>query len=149
MSAEAYSNSAVMELFPDVQLPEAILRLTLKRIPTYFVMNVIIPSALMTSLSVMVFWLPYESGEKVSLGIAVLSSFFIVLLMISDVTPRNGNNLPILCEYRVISRIGVGMETPVQIQSVCLCTLIQLVQKVAVDSHFEHLDQQCKSALVG
>ena len=105
-----------MELFPGWQLPEAILRLTLKRIPTYFVMNVIIPSVIMTFLSIMVFWLPYESGEKVSLGTAVLLSFFIVLLMISDVTPRNGNSLPILCEYRVISRIGVGMETSVQIQ---------------------------------
>lgn len=97
--AEQFVSVLRMESDPDSLFPVVGIRITLKRVPTYFVMNVVIPSVLITFLSALVYWLPYESGEKVSLGITVLLSFSIVLLMISDVTPRNGKDLPVICEY--------------------------------------------------
>ena len=98
VSSSQYATLLAMESDPSFRLPMFVMRLKLRRVPTYFLMNVVIPSVMITFLSIVVFWLPYESGEKVSLGITVLLSFSIVLLMISDVTPRNGNSLPILCE---------------------------------------------------
>ena len=46
--------------------------LYLKRIPTYFIWNVIVPSILMTLTSLLVFALPCEAGEKV-MFIAILT----------------------------------------------------------------------------
>ena len=92
--------------FPELKIsafgarfPVVVLQLTLTRVPTYFIVNVLIPCIVITFLSISVYWLPYESGEKVSLGITVLLSFSIVMLMINDITPRSGDNMPVLCEY--------------------------------------------------
>ena len=42
------------------------------------------------------FLLPSESGEKVSLSITVLLGYSVVLLMVADVTPRSGLDIPYL-----------------------------------------------------
>ena len=129
VSAEPYISHLKAEATGDIRFPLVVLSLTLKRIPTYFVMNVVIPSVLITFLSMVVFWLPYESGEKVSLGITVLLSFFVVLLMISDVTPQNGNHLPILCEYAITLQTIVGVEMHDYRLSVSLRSLKHLLNK--------------------
>ena len=94
-SAVQFSSIYEMEE-AQISLPMFQMSLKIQRVPTFFLLNVVMPSFMITILSVLVYWLPYESGEKVSMGITVLLSFSIVLLMISDVTPRNGNKMPIL-----------------------------------------------------
>ena len=70
--------------------------LTLKRRPEFLVMNILLPATMMSLLSALVFCLPAESGEKVGLGITVLLSFSVILLMITDITPRIGQPMPII-----------------------------------------------------
>ena len=65
----------------------------------YYVLNVIIPTILLNILSLLVFHLPVESGEKLSLGVTVMLAYTVVLLIILDLTPASGQNLPIVCEY--------------------------------------------------
>ena len=86
------------DLLPDPlwPMPRVTFELTLKRKPEFLVMNILVPAAMMSLLSALVFTLPAESGEKVGLGITVLLSFSVILLMISDITPRIGSPLPIL-----------------------------------------------------
>ena len=50
----------------------------------------------MTLTSLLVFVLPVESGEKVSLSVTVLLSYFVLLLVVTDVTPKHGSALPYL-----------------------------------------------------
>ena len=45
---------------------------------------------------VMVFFLPAESGEKVSLGISVLLSLTVYQLLVSGVIPRTSDVIPVL-----------------------------------------------------
>ena len=71
----------------------------LYRRPLYYVLNVIIPTILLNILSLLVFHLPVESGEKLSLGVTVMLAYTVVLLIIFDLTPASGQNLPIVCEY--------------------------------------------------
>ena len=68
----------------------------LKRSPQFFLMNVIIPCTIMTALSILVFGLPAESGEKISLEMTIMLSFSVMLLMVSDTTPRTSTTTPII-----------------------------------------------------
>ena len=65
----------------------------------YTVINMIIPIILLSIMDLLVFWLPPESGEKVSLGITVLLSFSVFLLVVEERLPRTSENMPILSEY--------------------------------------------------
>ena len=56
----------------------------------------IVPCVLMSMLSLMVFFLPADSGEKVSLSMTALLSYTVVLLMVTDVAPRDGKVIPLI-----------------------------------------------------
>ena len=68
----------------------------MERNPTFYVIYLLIPSVLMGFVSVLVFLLPPESGERVGLSITVLLSYSVFLLMVSEVTPRGGSNTSLL-----------------------------------------------------
>ncbi|CAD5111647.1 DgyrCDS936 [Dimorphilus gyrociliatus] len=70
--------------------------IVLKRKPLYYTMTLTFPLCLTTILTFYMFLLPCESGEKVSLGISVLLSYSVLLLLISDILPRNSETAPLL-----------------------------------------------------
>ena len=74
--------------------------LRLSRHSLYFVLNTLVPCIVITLLSMLVYLLPSESGEKVTLAITVLLSYTVLLLFVSDVSPRNGDSVPLLSESR-------------------------------------------------
>ncbi len=80
-------------------LPLVQFSVTLKRMPSYFVNTVIVPCVIVTIMTAMVFFLPSESGEKVSFGTTLLLSYTVLILMVSDITPRTGTAQPLLGEY--------------------------------------------------
>ena len=82
-----------------VEMPQIQFTLELKRLPAFFENAVIVPCIIMTLMTAMVFVLPSESGEKVSLGTTLMLSYTVLILMISDVTPRTGTSTPLLCKY--------------------------------------------------
>ena len=53
----------------NVSYPVITILFHLDRLPTYFVVNIVIPSVLISILSTFVFLLPVESGEKISLQV--------------------------------------------------------------------------------
>jgi len=75
--------------------------ISMKRLPNFYIVYLIIPSVLTSMVTVLVFWLPAESGERIGLSITSLLSYTVFLLMVSDVSPRGGQNLSIICEYHV------------------------------------------------
>ena len=79
-------------------VPLVHLAVSLARRPCYFLINVIFPSVLITLLSVFVFLLPNESGEKVSLATTIFLSYTVLLLIVSDISPRNGDSVPLVSE---------------------------------------------------
>ena len=62
-------------------------------------------SIILSCASLLVFWLPVESGEKVSLSITVMLSYSVLLIVVSDVTPRSGSGQPYLSKYSLYSVI--------------------------------------------
>ena len=81
-----------------LQLPTITFSLTITRVASFYIAVIMFPCILLVVVSVLVFLLPPESGEKMALGITVLLSFTVVLVMVADVTPRS-QNLPLFSEF--------------------------------------------------
>ena len=76
--------------------PEIGFSVTLQRVPTYYMYNIIIPVVLLTFLSGLVFVMPVEAGEKVGLQISVLLAFYLMLLVMGDSTPKSGKSTTLI-----------------------------------------------------
>ena len=68
----------------------------LQRKPSFYVMILMLPSILVSLISVIGFLLPSESGEKVSLQLTALLSYSLVFLVIVDIIPPVGGNFPLI-----------------------------------------------------
>ena len=68
----------------------------LRRKPMFYMINIITPCITMSLLAVLVFYLPPDSGEKVSLGITVLLSFSVFLLLVAENVPKTSEFVPLI-----------------------------------------------------
>jgi len=66
---------------------------------SYYIVNILYPCLMMSLLVLMVFILPPDSGEKVSLGVTVLLAFSVFQLMIAENVPSSSEATPILGMY--------------------------------------------------
>jgi Neurotransmitter-gated ion-channel transmembrane region len=71
-----------------------------RRKPLYFITTLIIPCVLLSALSLLVFLLPAEAEEKISLGITVLLSFSVFQLLVANSMPETADYVPIISEQR-------------------------------------------------
>ena len=74
-------------------------RLTLRRRPTYVIVNVMLPVLLMSFLNVKAFWLPAESGERVSYAMTVLLAIAVFLTLVSDNLPKTSQSMSTICYF--------------------------------------------------
>lgn len=80
-----------VEPYPDVTFTVIIRRRTL-----YYLFNIIFPCLWLTVLSLLGFWLPPDSGEKITLGITVLLAFSVFMLMIAENMPATSEFVPLM-----------------------------------------------------
>lgn len=59
----------------------------IRRKTLFYTVNLILPTVLISFLCVLVFYLPAEAGEKVTLGISILLSLVVFLLLVSKILP--------------------------------------------------------------
>jgi len=85
---------------PGVLFPTVRFSLYLRRKPRFYVINIVAPCILLSVLALFVFYLPPDSGEKVSLGITVLLSFSVFLLRISENIPKTSDCIPLMGTLR-------------------------------------------------
>ena len=91
---ESNTNSGISDLFPAF-----VLKFTLERKPTFLIVNIILPVAFMSVLNILVFFLPVESGERVTYAITVLLSIAVFLTLVGDNLPKHSTPMPILSYY--------------------------------------------------
>ena len=83
--------------------------LTTTRRPSYYVLNIVLPIMLMSALSVLVFILPFQSGEKASYALTVLLSYAVLLTIVASEMPPISDNVSILGRFRLkMGGWGVG-----------------------------------------
>ena len=79
------------EPFPDVTFI-----VTISRRNLYYLYNVIFPCIMMSALTLLVFCLPPDSGEKITLGITVLLAFSVFMLRIAENLPETSEFVPLI-----------------------------------------------------
>ncbi|XP_056004348.1 neuronal acetylcholine receptor subunit alpha-6-like [Ostrea edulis] len=76
--------------------------ITLQRKPRYYVMNMILPVVCLGLLSLLVFIVPADAGEKMSYSVTVFLAFAVFLTIISAELPVNSESTSILSFYLVL-----------------------------------------------
>ncbi|XP_033108362.1 neuronal acetylcholine receptor subunit alpha-2-like isoform X3 [Anneissia japonica] len=75
----------------------------LSRKSDFYVINLILPYVLISLLSIMVFYLPPESGEKMNLSITVLLSLIVFnQLVFATIPPASDGTFPIIGKYFIV-----------------------------------------------
>ncbi|XP_027696491.1 neuronal acetylcholine receptor subunit alpha-3 isoform X1 [Vombatus ursinus] len=93
------------EIYPDITYS-----LYIRRLPLFYTINMIIPCLLISFLTVLVFYLPSDCGEKVTLCISVLLSLTVFLLVITETIPSTSLVIPLIGEYLLFTMIFVTLS---------------------------------------
>ncbi len=77
--------------FPDVTF-----WIIICRKPLYYIFNLILPCLFITGTTILMFYLPPESGEKVSLGVTVMLTLAVFLLLVAETMPPQSESIPLI-----------------------------------------------------
>lgn len=95
--------------------PDIIFTIKLRRKTLFYTVNLIIPCVGISFLSVLVFYLPSDSGEKVSLSISILLSLTVFFLLLAEIIPPTSLSVPLLGKYLLFTMILVTFSVVVTI----------------------------------
>ncbi|CAD6185327.1 unnamed protein product [Caenorhabditis auriculariae] len=79
-----------------------VFNVVIRRKTLFYTVILIIPTVLMAFLSVMAFYLPVDSGEKISLTISLLLALVVFLLLVSKILPPT-SNIPLMGKYLLLA----------------------------------------------
>ncbi|XP_069924727.1 neuronal acetylcholine receptor subunit beta-3 [Oryctolagus cuniculus] len=82
----------------------------LRRLPLFYTLFLIIPCLGLSFLTVLVFYLPSDEGEKLSLSTSVLVSLTVFLLVIEEIIPSSSKVIPLIGEYLLFIMIFVTLS---------------------------------------
>ncbi|KAM4859520.1 acetylcholine receptor subunit alpha [Thomomys bottae] len=113
----------------------------MQRLPLYFIVNVIIPCLLFSFLTSLVFYLPTDSGEKMTLSISVLLSLTVFLLVIVELIPSTSSAVPLIGKYMLFTMVFVIASIIITVivinthhRSPSTHTMPEWVRKVFIDT---------------
>jgi nicotinic acetylcholine receptor len=64
--------------------------------------NVVFPCVMMSALTLLVFCLPPDSGEKIALGITVLLAFSVFMLAVAENLPETSEFVPLISKAKLL-----------------------------------------------
>ncbi|KAG7157788.1 Acetylcholine receptor subunit alpha-like 2, partial [Homarus americanus] len=77
----------------------------MRRKTLFYTVNLIIPCMGISFLTVLVFYLPSDSGEKVSLSISILLSLTVFFLLLAEIIPPTSLVVPLLGKFVLFTMI--------------------------------------------
>ncbi|XP_076873799.1 neuronal acetylcholine receptor subunit alpha-7 [Brachyhypopomus gauderio] len=95
--------------------PDVTYTVTMRRRTLYYGLNLLIPCVLISGLALLVFLLPADSGEKISLGITVLLSLTVFMLLVAEIMPATSDSVPLIAQYFASTMMIVGLSVVVTV----------------------------------
>ena len=86
--------SCCAEPYPDVTYT-----IQMRRKPLFYVFNMIMPCMLITLVALLGFYIPSDSGEKVTMGITTLLSMTVFLMLVAENMPPTSDVLPLVGKW--------------------------------------------------
>ncbi|CAI5453896.1 unnamed protein product [Caenorhabditis angaria] len=80
-------------------------QIKIRRKALFYTVILIMPTVLMAFLSMMVFYLPAESSEKITLAISILLALVVFLLVVSKILPPTSSTIPLMAKYLLMTFI--------------------------------------------
>ncbi|XP_014681087.1 PREDICTED: acetylcholine receptor subunit beta-like 1 [Priapulus caudatus] len=77
----------------------------LRRKTLFYTVNLVIPCVLLSFLSILVFYLPSDCGEKMTLAISLLLALVVFLLLVSKILPPTSLTIPLVSKYLLFTFI--------------------------------------------
>ncbi|VDM01754.1 unnamed protein product, partial [Schistocephalus solidus] len=75
------------------------MEIVIRRRALYYVFNLIVPCILISGMALLVFTLPPDAGEKISLGVTILLSLTMFLQLVADKLPQTSEAIPLIGIY--------------------------------------------------
>ncbi|VDN35796.1 unnamed protein product [Dibothriocephalus latus] len=72
------------------------MEIVIRRRALYYVFNLIVPCILISGMALLVFTLPPDAGEKISLGVTILLSLTMFLQLVADKLPQTSEAIPLI-----------------------------------------------------
>ena len=112
--------------------PDITYTLHLKRRSSFYIFNLLIPCMMISFLAPLGFYLPADSGEKVSLGVTVLLALTVFQLMVAESMPPS-ESVPLIgqCYFWGFSDVDVGY-----VESIPVCLFRVLIYQVPITGLF-------------
>lgn len=143
--------------------------LKIRRQPAFYNYILILPCILLSSLTLVLFWLPPESPAKMQLGMNIFVAFFVLLLLLAESTPPSASSIPLIGAYYCLNMIlitlsaflsvivvnlyfhGAKREVPVVVKKIVIDVLARLFcmreQYLKIEKASRELDCKKYSAL--
>ncbi|CAF1557690.1 unnamed protein product [Adineta ricciae] len=95
-------NDVTYPCCPGIYYPDVTIYVHIRRRVLYYLFNIIFPCIWLSILSLLGFWLPSDSGEKITLGITVLLAFSVFMLLIAESMPATSEMVPLIEVYLTV-----------------------------------------------
>ncbi|XDV14941.1 hypothetical protein PO909_015105 [Leuciscus waleckii] len=94
--------------------PDITYTVLLKRRSSFYIFNLLLPCFLISFLAPLGFYLPADSGEKVSLGVTVLLALTVFQLMVAESMPPS-ESVPLIGKYYIATMTMITASTSLTI----------------------------------
>ena len=95
--------------------PDITFLITIRRKTLFYTVNLIIPCVGISFLTVLTFYLPSDSGEKVALCISILLSLTVFFLLLAELIPPTSLIVPLIGKYLLFTMILVTLSIVVTV----------------------------------
>ncbi|XP_062423497.1 neuronal acetylcholine receptor subunit alpha-10 [Rhea pennata] len=94
--------------------PDVTYTLLLKRRASFYIFNLLLPCIMISFLAPLGFYLPADSGEKVSLGVTVLLALTVFQLLVAESMPPS-ESVPLIGKYYIATMTMITASTALTI----------------------------------
>ncbi|CAO4368165.1 unnamed protein product [Caenorhabditis nigoni] len=113
----AEKNQVIYSCCPE-PYPFIDVHVTIERRAMFYVFNLILPCVLISLIALMGFYMPTDSGEKVTLGITSLLSTTVFLMLVAEGMPPTSEALPLIGIYYGVTIMLVALGTAMTVFTV-------------------------------